>query len=212
MTDQQQNNAAPIIYFVISREHRRDVSEQIGRIVLSVLGTPSQRIERAGAKDAHVNPMTADEITTWLRPCRQLVIAGDEPMATDLRPVIRAVLADGGQVRIETPGTVWPTWLGRSQPAEPLPLAIDGLPTSLSVTVQPTPGYLDAMIELATEVVVRVGGDADGPGWPTLLTAVRWAEIGKRVALLPADETAKRACDMVRLTSTVVFEVREIPR
>lgn len=121
---------------------------------------------------------TAADIVQWARPCTHLCLTGGEPLDRDLRPLVTAAL-DGGmaKVHVETSGTKMPDWLPEAQYS-----------SSFWLTVSPKPGYLEAMVLAADEVKVILGGLGDGPGWPTVQDALRWANAGKLVYVQPRNE------------------------
>lgn len=142
----------------------------------------------------------ATEIAAWAKPCRHVCLTGGEPLDRDLRPLIAACGLENMLCHVETSGTVHPDWLdpleqshadGQHAVGFPIPDDTTRLAwkwTSLWVTVSPKPGYRAEMVALADEVKVIVGGLGDGPGWPTLEDAVRWADGGKLVYVQPRNE------------------------
>lgn len=153
---------------------------------------------------------TPAEIVAWASPCRHLCLTGGEPLDRDIRPLLDGLGAVSMLVHVETSGTVHPAWLdqggkGRNQThavgfdsaARPGELSWRWVP--LWVTVSPKPGYLDSIVRIvADEVKVILGGLGDGPGWPTLGDAVRWADEGKLVYVQPRNarlDIDRRALD-----------------
>lgn len=118
-----------------------------------------------------------DEIRAWMQPYRHLCITGGEPLDRNLLPLLGAFADSGVMCHIETSGTRDPQWLADIPEATAR--------RALWVTVSPKPGYLGRMIARADEIKVIVGGLGDGPGWPTLDDAVRWADDGRLVYVQP---------------------------
>lgn len=131
-----------------------------------------------------------EEIAEWVAPYRHACLTGGEPLDRDLRPVILALLSAGVQVHVETSGTVEPEWLCRLWPnkwivhCEPSEVVT----SLLHVCVSPKPGFSERLVQDADEVKVVLGGLGDGPGWPTMEDAVRWAGMGKTVYVQPRNE------------------------
>lgn len=148
----------------------------------------------------------ADELSEWAAPYQHVCLTGGEPLDRDIRLLVDRLTAQHAWVHVETSGTVKPSWLVRSlEPEETYPLGLvmtdvsedyAGEPTDepwpfpIWLTVSPKPGWLPEMIELADEVKVILGGLGDGPGWPTLEDAVRWADAGKLVYVQPRNHRA----------------------
>lgn len=133
---------------------------------------------------------TPEKLAEWAGDYHHSCISGGEPLDRDLTELIEAL--GSTYVHIETSGTVSPPWL----------LALLDRPW---VSVSPKPGYHPDMIDRADEVKVILGGLGDGPGWPTVEDAVRWASEGKLVYVQPRNsvlEIDKRAMDeAVRVVS-----------
>lgn len=136
---------------------------------------------------------TVEELVAWVGDYAHVCLTGGEPLDRDLRPLIFAL---GHRLcHVETSGTTRPEWLGDD----------DGdhwsdTPVQLWVCVSPKPGYRDDIIALADEVKVIAGGLGDGPGWPTIEDAVRWADSGKLVYVQQRNEVKtidRRALDEV---------------
>ncbi len=148
---------------------------------------------------------SVQDLVAWAAPVKHVCLTGGEPLDRDVRPLIMALSQIGKEVHLETSGTVRPPWL---DPIEPIGLS-DGwhvladeagnpVDVRLWVTVSPKPGYLEAMVQdVADEVKVILGGLGDGPGWPTVETAVAWAHAGKIVYVQPRNET--KVVDMANL-------------
>lgn len=154
----------------------------------------------------------ADEIVAWASPCRHVCVTGGEPLDRDLRPLLLACERKGIRWHVETSGTKHPAWLDRRLAPrteglhEVATLKDDGTTswrwTPGWVTVSPKPGYLPEMVErVADEVKVILGGLGDGPGWPTLEDAVRWADMGRLVYVQPRN--ARNDVDMEALASAL---------
>lgn len=127
---------------------------------------------------------TVEELVQWVRPYRHACLTGGEPLDRDLRPLIFALSAAGVLCHIETSGTRHPAWLDRPGAHEPGMHMVardhgDGTvgwyDTPLWVTVSPKPAWLPGMLALADEIKFINGGLGDGPDWPTLADALRWA-------------------------------------
>jgi organic radical activating enzyme len=152
---------------------------------------------------------------------RHVCLTGGEPLDRDLRPLIRAL--SHASVHVETSGTKKPGWLdphrqphvrsrGMHAVGEDLP---DGRLAwrwqALWVTVSPKPGYLPEMVEhVADEVKVIIGGLGDGPGWPTVEDAVRWADMGKLVYVQPRNERLSVNRDNLREVVALVDQYPQL--
>lgn len=156
-----------------------------------------------------------DEILDWAAPCRRLCLTGGEPLDRDLRPLILAAAGRGATCHVETSGTRHPEWLDPiDQPREHGRHAV-GTETpdghlawrwlDLWVAVSPKPGYRPEMVErVADEVKVILGGLGEGPGWPTVADAVRWADAGKLVYVQPRNFRLDPDMDALREALAVV--------
>lgn len=149
------------------------------------------------------------ELASWMGACRTACITGGEPLDRDLRDLVVGLTDDHAKaVHVETSGTRHPAWLdpvashrrpaGQHAVGKDLPdgrVAWRWLP--MWITVSPKPGYRPEMVDdVADEVKVILGGLGDGPGWPTVEDAVRWADAGKLVYVQPRnlrDEPDRRA-------------------
>lgn len=137
-----------------------------------------------------------EELLAWAQPCRHVCLTGGEPLDRDLRDLLFGAEDYGDenfdtmQCHIETSGTIRPDWLG-SRVAHGH-IIRDGAgrhhPVDLWLTVSPKPGYRQDMITQADEVKVILGGLGDGPGWPTLDDALRWADSGRSVYVQPRNQ------------------------
>lgn len=123
----------------------------------------------------------AEEVVAWAEAsgCRHICLTGGEPLDRDLRPLIDEAAMPRGlsMVHVETSGTKEPPWLEHAKSVR-----------SLWLTVSPKPGYKESMIAMADEVKVILGGLGDGPGWPTVVDALRWAQAGKLVYVQPRND------------------------
>lgn len=144
-----------------------------------------------------------DELKSWAYPCEHICLTGGEPLDRDLRQLLLRLTVGQTMCHIETSGTKKPDWLDgviRHQTNKPgrHMVAFDAVRDEdgtyswcdmpLWVTVSPKPGYLPVMIAIADEVKVIVGGLGDGPGWPTVDDAARWAGEGKLVYVQPRND------------------------
>lgn len=141
---------------------------------------------------------SVDELLAWAAPCRHLCLTGGEPLDRDIRELLfGAEEYDDGdsdvlQCHVETSGTVRPDWLGSRVAYGHMIRHESGTrshPVNLWLTVSPKPGYRKDMVEQADEVKVILHGLGDGPGWPTVEDAVRWADAGKTVYVQPRNLT-----------------------
>lgn len=171
----------------------RTVGCSVGKQVCTHCDTEFDRMREALGGGVYA----PEELATWAKPYRHVCVTGGEPLDRDLRPLLRA-LGETTVVHVETSGTKHPEWLDpKAQPRSPGEHAVgmqldDRLSWrwwTLWVTVSPKPGYLPHMVEhVADEVKVILGGLGDGPGWPTLEDAVRWADMGKMVYVQPRND------------------------
>lgn len=168
--------------------------------------------------------LTPEEVLALVGTDRHVCLTGGEPLDRDLRPLLTALMIDGRKaVHVETSGTKWPDWLDRSGPIPGAPRhtrtegrrfnhaigheTSDGTVgwydyEALWVTISPKPGFHEEMVRVvADEVKVILGGLGDGPGWPTLDDAVRWADMGKLVFVQPRNGT--NDVDRARLDSAL---------
>jgi 7-carboxy-7-deazaguanine synthase len=128
------------------------------------------------------------ELVEWAGSYRHACLTGGEPMDRDLTPLIWALTLKHVLCHVETSGTRLPKWLSldRPKPYEHRILYGDEMtPISLWIAVSPKPGWMHSMIDVADEVKVIVGGLGDGPGWPTIEDACKWASVGKLVYVQP---------------------------
>jgi hypothetical protein len=116
---------------------------------------------------------SVEDLNKWVGPYRHVVVTGGEPLDRDLRPLIFGM--PNVLCHVETSGTVHPRWLG-PEPAQQGCHFIGDLQWPVWITVSPKPGYLQSMLRIADELKIIIGGLGDGPGWPTVDDAVRWAE------------------------------------
>lgn len=120
----------------------------------------------------------ASDIVAWMGDCQHACLTGGEPLDRDLSFLVGRLKAAGIRSHIETSGTQEPDWLELAK------LAAD-----CWVCVSPKPGYRESMVARADEVKVVLGGLGDGPGWPTVDDALRWAAAGKLVYVQPRNRT-----------------------
>ena len=113
---------------------------------------------------------TPEELAEWAGDYHHSCLTGGEPLDRDLVPLIEVL--GNTYVHIETSGTVSPPWLSE-------------LLDRPWVSVSPKPGYQNSMIDRADEIKVILGGLGDGPGWPTVDDALRWASEEKIVYIQP---------------------------
>ena len=109
---------------------------------------------------------------------RHICITGGEPFDHNLRPLCDAAWDRGIFVHVETSGTREPTLQPATEQA-----GLDRQRVWLAVS--PKPGFQESIVALANEIKVIVGGLGNGPGWPTLHDALRWADEDKLVYLQP---------------------------
>lgn len=137
---------------------------------------------------------TAEEIATWAGGCERVCLTGGEPMDRAINPLIGKLNERGHVVHVETSGTKSPGWLEfrrvnnvGAAPGRHYIMDEHGQVKGRNVwlTVSPKPGYLESMVDEADEVKVILGGLGDGPGWPGIEDAVRWANQGKLVYVQP---------------------------
>lgn len=165
---------------------------------------------------SHMYPMsggglkTAADLMEQAGPVKHVCFTGGEPLDRDIRPLLFACAMSQRTAHIETSGTRWPDWLDvgptaarrkgfhalgmtvRAEESEPV-LAHGELTwmwVQAWLTVSPKPGYLEPMLERADEIKVIIGGLGDGPGWPTVADAVRWADAGKLVYVQPRNNAS----------------------
>lgn len=142
---------------------------------------------------------SAQEVVALAGACEHVCITGGEPLDRDLRPLLLALTAAGKLPHVETSGTVRQDWLdpvrepfcGNMEHAVGMATGGDRLSwrwMKLWITVSPKPGYRDDMVAQADEVKVIIGGLGDGPGWPTVDDALRWASAGKLVYVQPRND------------------------
>lgn len=120
---------------------------------------------------------TATDLARWARDIQNVCLTGGEPLDRDLRELVEKFTLSRMKVQIETSGTKFPDWL-----KDPV------YRNRIHLTVSPKPGFLPEMILAADEIKVIHGGLGDGPGWPTIEDATRWANRGKKVFLQPRNE------------------------
>lgn len=170
----------------------RLVGCSVGKTVCTHCDTEFDRVDAALGGGLY----TAEELATWALPFKRVCLTGGEPLDRDIRPLLEACTAHGLEAQIETSGTRHPDWLDpRPSPRQPGQHALgntlaDGRMNwqwrRVWVTVSPKPGFSERMvIDVADEIKVIVGGLGDGPGWPGIEDALRWADAGKLVYVQP---------------------------
>lgn len=125
---------------------------------------------------------TVEDLLEWTDPYEHVCLTGGEPLDRDLTTLVLQCQAAGKRVHVETSGTKRPAWLHdlyRTRGFDP---------GAFWLTVSPKPGYLEEMVREADEVKVILGGLGDGPGWPSVSEAVRWAAEGRLVYLQPRND------------------------
>lgn len=141
---------------------------------------------------------TSEQLLGWLEPFEHVCLTGGEPLDRDLTPLIEILLSERSPVKmvhVETSGTrpiptQWFSWASTD---------------SVWLTVSPKPGYKETVVVLADEVKVILEGLGDGPGWPTLTDALRWARRGVPVYLQPRNEVKTiHHLNMVNAIDTVM--------
>lgn len=153
--------------------------------------------------------LTCEEVLALVGTDQHVCLTGGEPLDRDLRPLLTALTLDGRKdVHLETSGTRWPDWLDKPRPTGGTKVRVASPRRNhcvghehegrlgwydtdrLWVTISPKPGYSEEMVlRVADEAKVILGGLGDGPGWPTLDDAVRWADMGKLVYVQPRNGT-----------------------
>lgn len=139
---------------------------------------------------------TAADLVAFAGDCRNVCLTGGEPLDRDVRPILAACEQAGIAVHVETSGTTHPAWLDPDRSQGPRSSGQHAIRQGdagsawrwapLWVTVSPKPGYRAEMVQrVADEVKVILGGLGDGPGWPTLDDALRWADMGKLTYVQP---------------------------
>ncbi len=158
------------------------------------------------------------DLIEWAWPFRHVCITGGEPLDRDLRGLLKELPARGIMPHIETSGTKHPEWLDHRTPPPGTSPGVHAIGYDVGdgrlswrwakvwVTVSPKPGFRQDMIDLADEVKVILGGLGDGPGWPTLEDAIRWADAGKLVYVQPRNHTLDVNMDTLREALRVVAD------
>lgn len=146
---------------------------------------------------------SADDLVEWARQqsVRHACVSGGEPLDRDLRQLLLKLTQADILPHIETSGTRRPAWLDPvRQPFHARGEHAVGFDTGqaegrlsfrwlkLWLTVSPKPNYLPEMIAAADELKIILGGLGDGPGWPTVDDALRWADDGALVYVQPRNE------------------------
>jgi len=114
---------------------------------------------------------TPREIAAWAHPLKYACITGGEPFDRDLGDLVNELMRNDIECHFESSGTKdipdWYRWSGSW------------------LCISPKPGYLEDVVLQADEVKIIYRGLGDGPGWPDLKDAKRWAALGKTVYLQP---------------------------
>jgi organic radical activating enzyme len=114
------------------------------------------------------------QLLEWVGNYRHLCVTGGEPMMRDLMPLWDAAAMTPDLVfHVETSGTQENDLFDFSD--SPF----------LWICVSPKPGFKEELVAKADEVKVIYGGLGNGPGWPGIADAMRWAAMGKIVYLQP---------------------------
>lgn len=122
---------------------------------------------------------TVDELLEWVGLYRHVCLTGGEPLDRDLQALIETLFKNHIQCHIETSGTVYPKWFNNFP---------GHLFNQVWLCVSPKPGYLPEMIQRANEIKVILGGLGDGPGWPRVEDAIKWAAAGALVYIQPRND------------------------
>jgi organic radical activating enzyme len=150
---------------------------------------------------------TKGELMAWVGGYLHICLTGGEPLDRDIRELLDSFIPPQ-IVHLETSGTVWPDWLDRTAHLSRVGTSAfyrmdpglknhsieyrkDGgwYDRPLWIAISPKPGYIEEMVlKVADEVKVVLGGLSNGPGWPTVEDAVRWADTGKLVYIQPRNE------------------------
>jgi len=133
---------------------------------------------------------TVDELMAYAKPVGRMCITGGEPLDRDIRPLLHMATDRNITCHVETSGTKAPHWLGWQWDDGRRQHLVNGTPVRMWLCVSPKPGYLEDMVQMhADEVKVIIGGLGDGPGWPTVEDAARWADAGQLVYIQPRNYT-----------------------
>lgn len=135
---------------------------------------------------------SAQDLLDWAAPLWHVVLTGGEPLNWDLVPIFEEARARQTveMLHVETSGTVQ------------LPERL----FSLWVTCSPKPGFIEEEVLKADEVKVIVPGLGDGPGWPTLEDALRWADGSRPVFLQPRNLRSEINRENLRLCEQLVLQ------
>lgn len=139
----------------------RLVGCSVGKGICTHCDTDFERIqERLGG-----GLYTPSDLVEWAGEYEHICITGGEPLDRDLQPLIAAFGAFH-RVHIETSGT---RQVDHAQ-------LLSGGGQDPWITISPKPGYDEKNFFWADELKIIVGGLGDGPGWPTIEDALRWAD------------------------------------
>jgi organic radical activating enzyme len=146
----------------------RLVGCSVGKKVCSTCDTDFEKMHgwRGGGE------FEPDALIDWIDDYDHVCLTGGEPLDYDLLPLIKASHV-GRVFHLETSGT---------KPLDDLLQHVHR--SNLWICVSPKPGYLEDVIEDANEVKVIVPGLGNGPGWPQLDDALRWAKRKDRLVFL----------------------------
>jgi len=145
----------------------RTVGCSVGQTVCTHCDTQFDRTypERGGGL------YTPHEIAEWVEPLKYACITGGEPFDRNLEDLVHELGRHQISCHFESSGT------------KPIP---DWFVWSNSwLCISPKPGFLEDVVLHADEVKIIYQGLGDGPGWPTLADAKRWAALHKIVYLQP---------------------------
>lgn len=137
------------------------------------------------------------DIIQWVDDYHHICVTGGEPLDRNLSELFDYVGANTEKtLHLETSGTrPLPRWVEEA--------CVGGESAYVHLTVSPKPGYREEVVRAADEVKVILGGLGDGPGWPTLEDALRWADWGLTVYLQPRN--FKHIIDDTYLQRAVAF-------
>lgn len=138
------------------------------------------------------------QLVEWVKPYRHVCLTGGEPLAQDVRELLKECSIWSMDVHVETSGTISPIWLqkygamwaveyGDGAFVSPMS-ATASYASNLHICVSPKPGYINSFVLDADEIKVIVPGLGNGEGWPNLDDALRWASMGRNVYLQPRNK------------------------
>jgi 7-carboxy-7-deazaguanine synthase len=149
---------------------------------------------------------SAEGIESMCKGVNDVCLTGGEPFNQELIELLPWL--GHLNVHIETSGTVPYDFT----PVRNLPgyRTVGDSDQKLWITVSPKPGYMLENVLSADEVKVIVPGLGDGPGWPTLDDALRWAGKGKIVYLQPRNGKNDVNVENLQLVLQLVQENPEL--